>query len=275
MPLRDNPEDLRVVVAFLRLLRGWTQAELGEAAALSASAISRYENGDIVPTHEVLEEIAAAVGMPLRMLKRVTAWARAARAAIASAADPADPDLLAEAVVSELSAELLDLFGSVAGLLADLPDLGADPWRQPAAPPRPEDREEAPELWEVLKRREPSVRRVLVEDSRRFRKWALCELLCAESRRVEGGPDQGLELAELALRIAELVPGEESWRLRLQGYAWAHIGLARKGENLPEAEEAFTRAVSLWEAGAPGDPGLLDESRIVSRAAVRSSESQS
>jgi transcriptional regulator with XRE-family HTH domain len=257
MPHRDNPEDLKVVVAFLRLLRGWTQAELGEAAGLSASAISRYENGDIVPTYEVLEEIAAAVGLPLRMLKRVTAWVGAARAAVASAADPADPDRLAEAVVSEFSAELLDLFSSVTGLLADLPDLAADPWRQPAAPPRPEDREEAPALWEVLKRREPSVRRVLVEDSRRFRKWALCELLCAESRRAEGA-DQGLELAELALRIAELAPGEESWRLRLQGYAWAHIGHARKGENLPGAEEAFVRAASLWEAGAPGDPGLLD-----------------
>jgi transcriptional regulator with XRE-family HTH domain len=257
MPLRDNPEDLTVVVAFLRLLRGWTQAELGEAAGLSASAISRYESGDIVPTHEALEEIAAAVGLPLRMLRRVTAWVGAARAAVASAADPADPDLLAEAVVSEFSAELLDLFSSAAGLLTDLPDLDADPWRQPAAPPRPEDREEAPALWEVLKRRAPSVQRVLVEDSRRFRNWALCELLCAESRRAEGA-DQALELAELALRIAELVPGEESWRLRLQGYAWAHIGHARKGASPPDAEEAFARAASLWEAGAPGDPGLLD-----------------
>ncbi len=28
MPGRDNPEDVKMVVTFLRLLRGWTQAEL-------------------------------------------------------------------------------------------------------------------------------------------------------------------------------------------------------------------------------------------------------
>ena len=43
--------------------------------------------------------------------------------------------------MSEFAAELLDLFSSAAGLLTDLPDLDANPWRKPA-PPRPTDREE-------------------------------------------------------------------------------------------------------------------------------------
>ena len=85
MPSRDNPEDLKFVVVFLRLLRGWTQTELAEAAGLSASAISRYEIGDIVPGREALEEIATAVGLPLRMLDRVFLWVGAARSALASA----------------------------------------------------------------------------------------------------------------------------------------------------------------------------------------------
>jgi transcriptional regulator with XRE-family HTH domain len=261
MPRRDNTEDAKVVIAFLRLLRGWTQTELAEAAGLSTSAISRYENGDIVPSREALEEIAVAAGLPLRMLDRVFIWVGASRAAVMSGADPYDPDRLADAVVSELAGGLVDLLDSVtAGMLADFPDADVGPWIRPVEPPCVEDRELAVELWESLKRREPPVRRVLVEDSRRFQHWALCELLCAESvRAVAGSVDQALELAELALLAAERMLGEETWRQRLQGYVWAHIATLRMRGNLPGAEEALARATELWEAGAPGDPGLLKE----------------
>ena len=132
-------------------------------------------------------------------------------------------------------------------------------------PPHADDREEAPELWESLKSHEPAIRRVLVEDSRRFQKWALCELLCAESVRAAAGgsADQALELAELALLVAERTSGDEIWRLRLQGYAWAHIGHARQARgDQPGAKEAFNRACLLWETGAPGDPGLLEETQV-------------
>ncbi len=129
MPRRDNTEDAKVVVAFLRLLRGWTQTELAEAAGLSASAVSRYESGDIVPSREALEEIAVATGLPLRMLDRVFIWVGAARAAVESAADPGDPDRLIAAAASEMTAGLTDLFDSItARMLAGLPDLEAGPW---------------------------------------------------------------------------------------------------------------------------------------------------
>jgi transcriptional regulator with XRE-family HTH domain len=262
MPRRDNPEDLKFVVVFLRMLRGWTQAELAEAAGLSASAISRYEIGDIVPGREALEEIALAVGLPLRMLDRVLLWVAAARSAVASATDPGDLDRLADAVAGELAAGLSDLLDTVTAMvLASLPDLDTGPWRKSASPPQADDREEAPELWEALQRYEPSTRRVLVEESRRFQKWALCELLCAESVRAAAchSADEALELAELALLVAERTPGEESWRLRLQGYAWAHVGHARQARgDKSGAKEAFNHARPLWETGAPGDPGLLE-----------------
>ena len=276
MPRRDNPEDLKLVVIFLRMLRGWTQTELAEAAGLSASAISRYEIGDIVPGREALEEIAMAVGLPLRMLDRIFLWVGAARSAVASAAAPGDPDRLADAIAGELAAGLSDLLDTVTSMmLASLPDLGTGPWGKPASPPHADDREEAPELWEALQRHEPSTRRVLVEESRRFQKWALCELLCAESVRAasRGSADEALELAELALQVAERTPGEETWRLRLHGYAWAHIGHARQARgDQPGAKEAFNRARRLWETGAPGDPGLLEESRVPAlEAAMRAS----
>ncbi len=266
MPGRDNPEDVKMVVTFLRLLRGWTQAELAEATGLSLSAVWRYENEDLVYSEPVLEEIALAVGLPPRMLDRVFTWVAAARAAVASAIDPGDPDRRIDAIAGELTAGLSDLvYSATALILRGSPDLEIGPWARPAAPPRPEDREEAEELWEVLKHHEPSTRRVLVEDSRRFQKWALCERLCAESvKALSGSTDEALELAELALLIAQQTPGEESWRQRLQGYAWAHVANIRQARgDRPGAKDAFDRASLLWEAGAPGDPGLLEEARLV------------
>ncbi len=265
MPGRDNPEDVKMVVIFLRLLRGWTQAELAEAAGLSLSAVWRYENEDLVDSEPVLEEIALAVGLPSRMLDRVFTWVAAARAAVASAIDPGDPDLRIDAIASEMTAGLSDLvYSATALILRGSPELEIGPWARPAAPPRPEDREEATELWEALKRHEPSTRQVLVEDSRRFQKWVLCERLCAESvQALAGSADEALELAELALLVAERAPGEESWCQRLQGYAWAHVANVRRArEDRPGAKEAFDHARLLWEAGAPGDPGLLEEARM-------------
>jgi tetratricopeptide (TPR) repeat protein len=73
-------------------------------------------------------------------------------------------------------------------------------------------------------------------------------------------PRKARELAELALRIAEVAPGSGPWRDRLQGYAWAFVGNARRACNdLPGAEKAMARARKLWEAGAPGDPGFLEK----------------
>ncbi len=111
---------------------------------------------------------------------------------------------------------------------------------------------------------QPAERRALVEEAPEVRSWALCELLCAES--IQAAPDsadRAVELAELALFIANLMPGEAIWRLRVRGYAWAHLGNARRVRgDLPGADEAFGQAGKLWQAGAPGDPGIFEEARI-------------
>ncbi|MEO6192691.1 MAG: helix-turn-helix transcriptional regulator [Thermoanaerobaculia bacterium] len=253
----NSPEDLRLLVPFLRSLRAWDQKELATAAGLSASVISRYESGEVVPSRPALERIAGAVGLPLRMMNRVLISIHSARAAVESAAHPHDTHRMIDAVASEISEEVSDLLHSAAALvLAGLPDLATGPWGT-TAPPVPEDRQEAPALWARLKPYGPADRRMLVDESRELRSWALCELLCAES--LEAG-DDALEIAELALYIAERAFGEETWRQRLQGYAWAHLARARRAQgDLPGAEEASARSARLWEAGAPGDPGLLDE----------------
>jgi hypothetical protein len=111
-------------------------------------------------------------------------WIGAARAAMASAAQPADRDRRIDAIVREASVGLSDLLHSTVTLaLSGFPDAETGPWAKPAPPPSPTDRQEAPALWEALRRRTPSERLLLVDELQRFRHWALCELLCDESVR--------------------------------------------------------------------------------------------
>ena len=125
-------------------------------------------------------------------------------------------------------------------------------------------------LWDRLKRRAPAERRALVNRGLRFRTWALCERVAAESiRKAPNHPREALELAELALLIAERLPGERTWALRLQGYAWAHVSNARRVCNdLNGAEDAMVRARRFWEAGAAGDPGFLNQAWLPGLEAV-------
>ncbi|HET9209537.1 MAG TPA: helix-turn-helix domain-containing protein [Thermoanaerobaculia bacterium] len=250
---RYDPEVTRIMVALLRMLRDWSRDDLADALGAARNTIWRYEAKGPPDPVQALEEIASAVGLPPRLLDRLLSAVAASRAAVESAADPGNPVKRIEAFASEIAVELSDIAHAATALL-----LGGDP-EPPAPPPRPEDREEARELWEALSRHDPSMRRILVEESARFRKWALCERLCAESRQA-ASPEEAQELADLALRIAELAPGEESWRLRLQGYAWAHVASASRARGeTAEAGDAWETARLLWEAGAPGDPGLLEE----------------
>jgi len=127
-----------------------------------------------------------------------------------------------------------------------------------------EDRRRAEELWTRLKVRTQSARLALVEEAPQYQSWALAEKLCAESvRAAADDPKRALDLAELALRVAERVTGEPAWLVLLAGYVWAHIGNARRvASDLPGAEEAFRLAWRLWEAGSSADTGLLDGSRL-------------
>jgi tetratricopeptide (TPR) repeat protein len=244
--------DLSIVLGFLRSGQGVSKTELGRLSGVPPKLIHEYERGRKALNRKRLEHIISFLGLPPEAVDETLARLEANRAA--TRPPNGGVDRLSEsqrrieaAAVrgGRMAADFVRSFLTLLTLEGEA--LTA--------------RQEADFLWSKLKRRKPAERRVLVEDSKRFRTWALCEKLAAESIEAAGNdPREALELAELSLRIAERVPGEQAWRWRLEGYAGVHLANARRVcGDLRGADQDIARAKKLWEAGASGDPGLLSE----------------
>ncbi|MBW8876616.1 MAG: helix-turn-helix transcriptional regulator [Acidobacteria bacterium] len=252
-----TPPPLGHALTLLRSVLGWGQKELAAAIGTTSSMVSDYERGQKHLSREKLEEIVRAMGLPpaaigdaLDFLEKIRSHLRA----------PVPQDGAAQADRQRIDRVALESAKAMADFTRSLLTSLTVEGQALAA------RQQARVLWERLRSRPPAKRRTLVEETPELRTWALCELLCAESiKAAADDADRAVELADLAWRIADLAPGEQTWRWRLQGYAWAHVGNARRVKgDLPGADEAFGRSGQLWAAGAPGDPGLLDEAVVLS-----------
>jgi transcriptional regulator with XRE-family HTH domain/tetratricopeptide (TPR) repeat protein len=243
---REALPDLSIALTFLRSGQGWSQADLGKAAGISPKILNDYERGRKTLTRERLEYLAAFLGVPPERIDATLALLAAHRAS-----SPAR-DSATHRRIESVAVRLGNLMAATARSSLSLLTLEGEALQA---------RQGAELLWDRLKRRAPAERRTLVSRGLRFRTWALCERVAAESiRKAPNHPREALELAELALLIAERLPGERAWGLRLQGYAWAHVSNARRVCNdLTGAEEAIVRAWKLWEAGEAGDPGYLNQ----------------
>ena len=263
MSWNAHPEDLKLLVRFLRSLRDWSQAELAAAAHLDPSSIARYESGRTVPPPKALARLTAAVGVPASLAETCLVPAIAAARAVHSAGSGTSAEL--DSIATNLERSLAAAGRSAAAtLLASLTE-PVEPWER-KGPPAEADRVLAACLWEVLAPLAPGERRLLVEKSPEFQTWALAERLCHESEEAASDDAElALELADLALRAAELAPGEEPWRLRLTGYCLGFVASARRVRNDQRAaEEAFARARQHWQEGETGDPArLLAEWRLL------------
>jgi transcriptional regulator with XRE-family HTH domain len=252
MPKR-RPAPLGATLRFLRFAGGWSEAELAHALGVSPDLISKYEKGRKVLSRPRLEELLAAVDLPP---EAVDACIYALEVAYPKEqpGSPVDPSPAARRSIHRAAA----IAGQQAAE-ATLEKLEENVRRLGAA----QVRRQAGELWEGLVRLPSKQRRAVVEAEPKYWTWAVSERLCAESVRAAAHrADEAAELAKLALRVAELAPGSEPWRSRIQGYVWAFIANARRVQgDLPGAEEAFLHSDRLWEAGAPADPGVLDGSR--------------
>ncbi|MFY9824397.1 MAG: helix-turn-helix domain-containing protein [Thermoanaerobaculia bacterium] len=240
-----------VALAVLRIIRDWSQGELAAAAGIRPGSISDYERGKMKPSLKVVNRLLAAMGFPPSMLDRAIAFVQSGRARREGTL-PAEP----AGQIEEISVEAARIAGSFTrSFLTWL-------FRETEAL---EARRRAEELWLRLSPYTPEAQWALVQEPGPFQHWALLEKICAESERAAAkDPRRALELANLAVHLGEVVPGEDGWRLRLQGYALAHVGNAKRvGNDLAGAESAFARSDELWKAGASADPGLLDASRLL------------
>jgi tetratricopeptide (TPR) repeat protein len=249
---------LSIALTLLRTGVGWDQKDLAVAAGTSPGVISDYERAFRRKlSREKLEDLVGIMGLPPEAIDRALhflAWLHSA----AQAPEPGGESF--ESQRRQIEAIAAGTTQMVTEVLTRI-TLGG---RATLA------RDQARGLWERLKRRPAGQRRAVVEEALEFRSWALCELVCAESvEAAADDADRSMELAELALLIATLGLGEQSWRWRLQGYAWAHLGNARRVKgDLPGADQAFLESDRLWEAGAPGDPGLLNGARRLGQKAT-------
>ena len=253
MPRTVTP-DLSLVLMFLRLSQGWSQAGLGEISGISSNLLNEYERGGRTSPASGWSTSSLSWGC----LPRGSSQALAA--------------LAANRVLRT------DAGGLIGRRSVHVPADGGprrplrdrDDRRRPPGPlacsrsrgRRSMARQRAGFLWDRLRKRAPAERRALVQQRLPYLTWALCERVAAESiRKAPNHPKEALELAELALLIAERVPGETTWSLRLQGYAWAHVSNARRVCNdLPGAEEAIVPCQEALGGRGAGRSGVVESS---------------
>jgi transcriptional regulator with XRE-family HTH domain len=244
--------DLSILLTFVREGQGWDQAQLASAAGISRKVLNDLERGRRRLTREKVETLIALMGLPSERIDATLDLLAANRASARELPDLLDPQAKAKAQVEAIAGKAARLTADYTRALLTLLTTEGDALKA---------RQKAETLWNQLKRHAPTVRRQLVEDGMKYRTWALCERVGAESvGQAPNHPKEAQELAELALLIAELTPGEDLWRHRIAGYAGIFLGNARRAcNNLPGADQALSRARKLFEAGAPGDPGFLNE----------------
>lgn len=250
--LRDVPDGLILTLA--REIQGKSQKQLGAAAGKSDNSISDLEKGRRGLGPVRLREMMGLLGLTERSVERLAAAVRDVQADAALAGLGVEPGVqqAVDAIARAWGQEHEDfLRGALNRLL--------DRWAVV------EDRLLAPGLWKRLKRYRRELRRRVVDKDAKFHSWGLAELLCRESvRAAADDAGEAVELAELALHVANRVPGDEKRRARLQGWAWYHVGNGRRVHGrLPEAGTAVDTADRLWEAGEGADGGLLDAGRVL------------
>ncbi len=253
---RPIPPPLSLALTVLRSSKGWSQKELSQAAGLPRGMISDYEMGRRPLSPRKLEAFAALLGIDAEEMEVALLPTRSLRPAGEALGPPLGPTAEQQEGIERTVARVIRRSADVAReeLTRSLRETGIQ-----------RDREGAEAFWQRLKTYPPEEQRFLVQNGRSLSTWALCEKLCAESERAAAADAaRALELADLALADRGAGRRPEGWRSRLQGYAWAFVGNARRVANdLPAAEQAFSHAWELWNLAPSREQGPLAEWRLL------------
>jgi transcriptional regulator with XRE-family HTH domain/tetratricopeptide (TPR) repeat protein len=266
---------MKMLARVLRAIRGVSQEEMGAAASIDRTTISRYETGDMIPSRPHLARLAVAAGLSLAfaesvllpVVRLVLQPAAARRQRVPAPAD--DSAAAASAMEQRLVATVRAGFATFGASLS----LGGA--AHPTSPPAVEDRHPVAEQWEQIRSCPSAERPNLIEGRPGFHRWALCEKLCEESARAAAQDSRhALDLAQLGLLAAQYAPGSAAWKACIQGYAWAFVGNALwGGGDLPAADAAFAMVQTFWRAARGPVAGVLAAWRVpYMEAALRSDQ---
>jgi len=251
---RPAGADLGRTLRILRLIAQLERQDLATAVGVSTEVIESYERDRTAPLAPTLQRLLDAMGACAEVYDRTVRFLAGARASLRwySAAGAASERAQIESFAAAEADRAVDETRGWVGRLQ-------------AASRLFDSRRRAQALWERLAAFAPEVRETLVREGAELWESGFCELLCDRSRQAASdSADVALHLAQLAVLIAQRVPGSHGWRSRLEGYAQAHLANAlRVAGRLPAAVEAFARAKELWQAGAADDPRLLNEARML------------
>ena len=263
--MQVTAEDLRVLVGYLRLLPDRTQAEMAAAARLHPTTLSRYEHGETVPDRRTLEKLAAAVPLPMWAIDGLMLPAIAVTRALAAGTTAELPKDLAQLLATALNQPpSAAASAAIAEFLLEPATAGGEPEAAQLAAADAGDQGLAlRELWSA---EAPP----LAERSGGELDWwpdleAFIERLCTASEEAAAhDAARALELARMALGVAELARGPAAWLSRLRGWTWGFVGNAQRvGSMLPVAAASFASASTLWRAGASAPGSRLGKWRLL------------
>ncbi|MFL6233117.1 MAG: helix-turn-helix transcriptional regulator [Thermoanaerobaculia bacterium] len=265
MRRNETPDERALCLYILRSLRGWTQQELAKALGTTAGALSEYETGKRYTPERIVRRTAEIMGISVSTVVEIETALRDLRSALQNAPLPKGNlrDSLAE--------ELYRGFEELARKAVETVLASSQAWMSSAESAR--DLVPADVLWAELERCGREERRLVVEEGVEYQTWGLCKLLCQKSLETTDGGGAALELAELALHVAERVAGDKDSRVFIQAFAWAHLGQARRrlGDR-PGAEEALARFREFWQSEAPPRTLPLDDGQVAELKALVSGE---
>jgi transcriptional regulator with XRE-family HTH domain len=248
----DAPRRLGRKLAVLRTALNKTQSRLARDSKVKRASISQYEADQTTPDASTLERLLTSMGFQWSALD-LAGWFLARLFSECTLAEGESCQTPNAEELEAMAADMTDMAARLTTMARVLRDGTCDvpESEEENRTPTREDRAAARQCYSQVRGLSRQKQREKLREAPAKIRWALCELLCLESQRLcADDPKQAASLAELALELAGLAPGEEGWRAKLRGLAWAHIGnaLRARGEDLPAAETAFASAEESWRA---------------------------
>ncbi len=240
---RRHRPALGLALSTLRSIMGWSQTDLSRVSGVAISQISQYESGKIRLTRARFHHLAAVMGAG-EGLADCAVTTCALLSAVATPADPVPPGGLTWDERRQVNSFALRMLPALTELVRAQATATIIMQRVEEA------HQEADAHWQVLVTLSHRERLQRLEAGLHLQTWAMCLRLGDASVAAAHNVTESMQLAELAVRAAQLAQGDAGGLLRLQGYARAFLANAhRLRGDLTAADAEFAAATRQWDEG--------------------------